>query len=161
MSIKPLLHRQGMSIRTIARQLSCSRETVRRYIRSPLPVADIEFHAETPDISATPNGVGCNINDGLTYRPPNAKILGTRKFRRFRRTPLIVRFRTAGLQTRPTHLRPRIQKIKKHGSYGPILCTVRSNLHSRSHGSRQCRQDIFPSETKIRRRHRHPFPLDF
>nr|WP_245166498.1 HTH domain-containing protein [Candidatus Erwinia dacicola] len=26
-----------MSIRAIARQLSCSRETVRRYIRSPLP----------------------------------------------------------------------------------------------------------------------------
>ncbi|MGL9724480.1 helix-turn-helix domain-containing protein, partial [Sodalis sp. (in: enterobacteria)] len=38
-----VLHRQGMSIRAIARQLSCSRETVRRYIRSPLPVADMRY----------------------------------------------------------------------------------------------------------------------
>ncbi|XYX41324.1 IS21 family transposase [Candidatus Erwinia dacicola] len=43
-----VLHRQGMSIRAIARQLSCSRETVRRYIRSPLPVADIRYKPRAP-----------------------------------------------------------------------------------------------------------------
>ncbi|XYX40578.1 helix-turn-helix domain-containing protein [Candidatus Erwinia dacicola] len=43
-----VLHRQGMSIRAIARQLSCSRETVRRYIRSPLPVADIRYKPCAP-----------------------------------------------------------------------------------------------------------------
>lgn len=37
-----------MSIRTIARQLSCSRETVRRYIRSPLPVADMRYKPRAP-----------------------------------------------------------------------------------------------------------------
>ncbi|XYX39166.1 IS21 family transposase [Candidatus Erwinia dacicola] len=39
-----VLHRQGMSIRAIAR----SRETVRRYIRSPLPVADIRYKPRAP-----------------------------------------------------------------------------------------------------------------
>ncbi|NJD86244.1 transposase, partial [Candidatus Erwinia dacicola] len=43
-----VLHRQGMSIRAIARQLSCSRETVRRYIRSPLSVADIRYKPRAP-----------------------------------------------------------------------------------------------------------------
>ncbi|XYX40393.1 helix-turn-helix domain-containing protein [Candidatus Erwinia dacicola] len=43
-----VLHRQGMSIRAIARQLSCSRESVRRYIRSPLPVADIRYKPRAP-----------------------------------------------------------------------------------------------------------------
>ena len=43
-----VLHRQGMSIRAIARQLSCSRETVRRYIRSPLPIADIRYKPRAP-----------------------------------------------------------------------------------------------------------------
>ncbi len=43
-----VLHRQGMSIRAIARQLSCSRETVRRYIRSPLPVADMRYKPRMP-----------------------------------------------------------------------------------------------------------------
>ncbi|MBE5254700.1 helix-turn-helix domain-containing protein, partial [Mixta mediterraneensis] len=43
-----VLHRQGMSIRAIARQLSCSRETVRRYIRSPLPVADMRYKPRAP-----------------------------------------------------------------------------------------------------------------
>ncbi|XYX40448.1 IS21 family transposase [Candidatus Erwinia dacicola] len=43
-----VLHRQGMSIRAIARQLSCSRETVRRYIRSPLPVTDIRYKPRAP-----------------------------------------------------------------------------------------------------------------
>ncbi|WP_148127578.1 helix-turn-helix domain-containing protein, partial [Candidatus Erwinia dacicola] len=43
-----VLHRQGMSIRAIARQLSCSRKTVRRYIRSPLPVADIRHKPRAP-----------------------------------------------------------------------------------------------------------------
>ncbi|XYX41517.1 IS21 family transposase [Candidatus Erwinia dacicola] len=43
-----VLHRQGMSIRAIARQLSCSCETVRRYIRSPLPVADIRYKPRAP-----------------------------------------------------------------------------------------------------------------
>ncbi|XYX41578.1 hypothetical protein WKI72_19640 [Candidatus Erwinia dacicola] len=37
-----------MSIRAIARQLSCSCETVRRYIRSPLPVADIRYKPRAP-----------------------------------------------------------------------------------------------------------------
>ncbi|XYX41386.1 hypothetical protein WKI72_11270 [Candidatus Erwinia dacicola] len=36
------------SIHAIARQLSCSRETVRRYIRSPLPVADIRYKPRAP-----------------------------------------------------------------------------------------------------------------
>ncbi|MEQ0077432.1 IS21 family transposase [Klebsiella sp. CN_Kp116] len=43
-----VLHRQGMSIRAIARQLSCSRDTVRRYIRSPLPVADMRYKHRAP-----------------------------------------------------------------------------------------------------------------
>ncbi|XYX40512.1 IS21 family transposase [Candidatus Erwinia dacicola] len=43
-----VLHRQGMSIRAIARQLSCSHETVRRYIRSLLPVADIRHKPRAP-----------------------------------------------------------------------------------------------------------------
>lgn len=43
-----VLHRQGMSIRAIARQLSCSRETVRRYIRSPQPVADMRYKPRAP-----------------------------------------------------------------------------------------------------------------
>ncbi len=43
-----VLHHQGMSIRAIARQLSCSRETVRRYIRSPLPVADMRYKPRMP-----------------------------------------------------------------------------------------------------------------
>lgn len=43
-----VLHRQGMSIRAIARQLSCSRETVRRYIRSPLHVADMRYKPRAP-----------------------------------------------------------------------------------------------------------------
>ncbi|WP_447877216.1 IS21 family transposase [Serratia fonticola] len=43
-----VLHRQGMSIRAVARQLSCSRETVRRYIRSPLPVADMRYKPRAP-----------------------------------------------------------------------------------------------------------------
>lgn len=43
-----VLHRQGMSIRAIARHLSCSRETVRRYIRSPLPVADMRYKPRAP-----------------------------------------------------------------------------------------------------------------
>lgn len=37
-----------MSIRAIARQLSCSRETVHRYIRSPLTVADMRYKPRAP-----------------------------------------------------------------------------------------------------------------
>lgn len=38
-----VLHRQGMPNRTIAMQLLCSRENVRRDIRHPLLMADMRY----------------------------------------------------------------------------------------------------------------------
>ncbi|WP_334473544.1 IS21 family transposase [Arsenophonus sp. PmNCSU2021_1] len=43
-----VLHRQGMSIRTIARRLSCSRVTGRRYLRSTEAAANMRYKSRAP-----------------------------------------------------------------------------------------------------------------